>query len=274
MRLFIPISFLLLMCISTMFAHGDLDLRIKAITSEIESFPDSAALYFHRGKLRFQHEEYQASIDDIDMSITKGFQDELQNIYLAKSFFKLDELEDASTCLSSFLENDSGNVVGLNLKGRILFAQKDYEASALCFEQVIKLSVRSLPENYLEAANSWIESSNPDRYQKAVGILEIGIQNLGSIVTLQNQLIKIHLNANNSQKAINLQLSIIEKLRRKESAYFKLAEIYLQLGELEEAKNAALDAKHHLEKLPSRIRKNSAMKSLEDKIQKLINKVQ
>ena len=270
MKVYILFSFLLFLCNKPIKAHGDLDTRIEAITTAIQSNPDSASLYFARGKLRFQHEEYQESIDDINESITKGFSHELQNIYLAKSFFKLNNYREASDKLTLFLQADPNNVVGLNLKARILFGQQKFEESAQCFENVIQLAIKSLPENYLEAAQSWTASSNPNKYQKTVDILESGIKNLGTIVTLQNKLIEIHLQNQNGDKAVEVQLSIIEKNKRKETAYYKLAEIYIQLDEKENAKRAAKNALAHLEKLPRRFQQNSAMKDLNDKIHQLI----
>jgi len=274
MRLIALLPLLLLVCTSSTIAHGDLDLRIQAISAAIESSPDSASLYFQRGKLRFQHEEYQLSIDDINISINKGFSDDLQKIYLAKSLFNLEDYQSAQIHLGEYLSLDPENVVGLNLKGRILYAQKEYEKSALCFESVIDLTIKSLPENYLEAVQSWDASNHPDKHQKIFQILELGLENLGPIVTLQNKLIESHLKYNENAKAINLQKSIIDKSRRKESAYFKLAEIYYGLGEFENAKNALLNAQSHWNKLPRRIQNNSAMEMLRQNIKQLITKLQ
>jgi len=273
MRLFVSIPFFILMCITYVKAHGDLDLRIQAMTDAISTFPDSSELYFKRGKLRFQHEEYQSSIADINISIAKGYTNELQDIYLAKSHFRLKTYDKANYYLKLFLKEDPKNVVGLNLKGRILYAQQKYEESAICFENVIQLSIRSLPENYLEATQSWNASAHPDKYQKEVAILKLGLKNIGPIVTLQNKLIETHLQNNNKDKALAIQLEIIEKTRRKESAYFKLAEMYLELGEKANARMALYNAKTELEKLPLRIRRNAAMKTLLNKIEQLITKL-
>jgi len=273
MRLYIIMPFFILMCITSVRAHGDLDLRIQAVSEAIVLHPDSAELYFKRGKLRFQHEEYQLTIDDIHTSSNKGFHDDLQEIYLAKSFFRLDSFDLAQTHLQNFLKINPKNVVGLNLKGRILYGMEEYEASALCFEEVIQLSIRSLPENYLEAVLSWKASSHSDKYQKTVDILKLGLKNLGPIVTLQNELIETHLLNQNQEEAVAIQLKIIEKIRRKESAYFRLAEIYLRLNETDKAKLALDASKVELEKLPRRIRSNTAMKNLNEKIEQLITKL-
>jgi len=124
MRLFILIPFLSLVCIVFCRAHGDLDIRIKSISTSIELFPDSAALYFQRGKLKFQHEEYKESITDIHTSINKGFRSELQKIYLAKSLYELNKIDEADRDLNDFLDENPDNVVGLNLKGRIQYLLK------------------------------------------------------------------------------------------------------------------------------------------------------
>lgn len=270
MKLYVILSAVLLMFFSPLRAHGDLDERIEAVNVLIKSYPDSAALYFKRGKLKFQHEEYQASINDINESIAKGFDNELQNIYLAKALFKIEKYEHSFSKVSSFLQQDSNHVVALNLKGRILYAQGKYEASAESFEKVIHLSIRSLPENYLEAANAWSLSSHPNKYYKTTEILELGIKKLGPIITIQDRLIEIHMQYNHGKNAIATQMEIIDNKRRKESALFKLAELYIQLDKPLKAKKAASMANDHLEKLPLRIQKNAAMQSLKMKIQQLI----
>lgn len=273
MRLFLSMTFLLVICCYSLKAHGDLDVRIQAITTAIESYPDSAALYFQRGKLRFQHEEYRLSIDDINNSIEKGFYHEFQEIYLAKSLYKLEDFESAQKYLHDFLAVDPNNVIGLNLKGRILYAQHKYQASAQCFEDVINLTIKSLPENYIEAAQSWSLSEHPDKYLKEIQILEQGLKNLGSIISLQNKLIETHLKYGNVNAAVIIQNKIIDNTKRKESAYYKLAKIYFQFKENENAKQALQNANSEWEKLPLRIRKNTAMKSLKAKIELLITKL-
>ena len=102
------------MCISPAKAHGDLDTRIQEVTTAIESNPDSASLYFKRGKLRFQHEEYHEAIEDINKSISKGYDHELQNIYLAKALYKLENYHESLKKLKVFLSEDHNNVVALN----------------------------------------------------------------------------------------------------------------------------------------------------------------
>ncbi|MDF1697134.1 MAG: hypothetical protein P1U56_14925 [Saprospiraceae bacterium] len=274
MRLTVLLTLIILGLSSGMVAaHGDLDERIKAVSLDIEANPDSASLYFTRGKLRFQHEEYQKCIDDLSTSIQKGYIHDLHNLYLAKSYFQLENYRLATENLDEFDSQNPINVVSIKLRGRVLFAQKEYEASALCFEKVISKTIKSLPENYLEATESWLASSHSEKYQKTVAVLELGLKNLGKIITLQNKLIEVHLQFNQGKKATDLQEKIINSTQRKESAYFKLANMYLELGKREEAKKANQKAKIHLDKLPVRIRKNSAMKNLDLKIKELTTKL-
>ena len=52
-------------------AHGDLHKRILNVTEEIQKNPDSANLYFKRGKLYYQHNNYINSLKDFKYS--KGY---------------------------------------------------------------------------------------------------------------------------------------------------------------------------------------------------------
>jgi tetratricopeptide (TPR) repeat protein len=189
---------------------------------------------------------------------------------MAKCHHQLESYKVANQYVDLFLRNDPDNVVGLKLKGRILYSMQEYDSSAIYFEKVIQLSIRTLPENYLETAQSWTASALPDKYQKATNILELGLKNLGAVITLQNALIELHIQNQNKEKAFELQLKILENTKRKESAYVKLAELYIQFEEMEKAKSALIDAKAEWEKLPLRIRNNASMSSLIEKIEQLL----
>ena len=64
-RILLSVLLLNIFLLPSSFAHGDLDERILEVTEEIKASQDSAYLYFKRGKLYFQHEEYEKSIADL-----------------------------------------------------------------------------------------------------------------------------------------------------------------------------------------------------------------
>jgi len=275
MRLFVLIPLLSIICVVDLFAiHGDLDIRIQEVSAAIETHPDSAILYFQRGKLRFQHEEYEASIEDFHTSIAKGYTNELQKIYLAKSWHELLQYDKALLTLNDFLALNSDHVVAIKLKGKLLFDLQQFESAAAHFEKVIQLTIKSLPENYLDAANAWMASNHPRKYENTIDILNLGLKNLGPIITLQDRLILTLMEKGDYEQVINLQKEILAKSARKESAYFKLAEIYLHFDKKHLARDALHHASMHWDKLPLRIRKNTAMQALKNKISLLLHNLQ
>ena len=274
MRSFLKILLLFFITASTLVGeHGDLDKRIADLSSTIAISPDSAELYFQRGKLRLQHEEYELCIADIKTSMQKGYLHDFQNIYLAKSFINIKQYQNALLSLNDFDKLNPSHVVSMKLRAKALYGLNEFKSAAEWYEKVIHNTIKSLPENYLEASNAWMSSNVSSKYDKSVQILELGLEKLGPIITLQNELIEIHLVNENYDKAIEQQKSIIDHTQRKESSLYRLAEIYAQIGDDENAIIALKEAKIHLDNLPLRIRKNSAMQALDQKIKQLTTKL-
>lgn len=248
-------------------SHGDLDIRIKEATESIHKDSENEELYFNRGKLYYQHEEYQKGISDFQTALNKGYTDKLTYLYLSKCYFNLDDYENADTQVQLYFAIDSSHVVAHNHYGKILFEKHEFEKSANEFQYVIDNSIRTHPENYINTADSWSALGTEEGDQKAIAILENGLENQGRIPSLQNHLIKTLMEVNKYEQAIELQKSIIETKNRKEAAYYRLYEIIYASGDKEEAQKALLQAHEAWNSLPFRIKKNSAMIKLKQDIE-------
>jgi len=239
------------------FSHGDLDIRIQQATQSIAAEPDNEELYFHRGKLYYQHEEYQKGIADFQTAQEKGFEGELVHLFLAKCYYSQKDYCKAESEVHIFYKINPDHVIAHNLYGKILYQKKAYAQSASEFQYVIDHSIQAKPENYINAANSWsaLESESGDR--QAIALLEKGLDDLGPVVSLQQKLISTLMDTKRYAQAIALQKSIIDTKNRKESAYYTLYELTLASG------NIAANAWNLL---PQRIKRNSAMITLKQKI--------
>ena len=65
-------SFLLILLTFSSLAHDDLHDRIQVITADIHKFPQDIDLYYQRGILYLEHENYRVAIRDLRYCEKKG----------------------------------------------------------------------------------------------------------------------------------------------------------------------------------------------------------
>jgi tetratricopeptide (TPR) repeat protein len=266
MPTFLRISIFLLLVLFyipvTSFAHGDLDERIAEVTKEIEMHPDSAYLYFKRGSLRYQHEEYALAAEDLKTSSAKGYEDVILDLTFSKTYFKLDSQLLALHFANKILTSDSLNVNAMKMVGKAYYAIDSFEQSALAFENVIDHTIRTFPFNYIDAATSWEKTDEVIGFSKAQKMLERGIEELGPIISLYERLIQLGLEHDRLDVAIQYQTAIIDIMQRKEHVLFKRGKMYQMMDKNDLAKADFKSALSSIELLPERAKNNSAMRQL------------
>jgi len=244
------------------FPHGDLDKRIIEITKEIKVAPDSAYLYLKRGKLFLQHEDFNKSIKDLKKSKSLGYQTIEQKLLFAKAYKNLGEYEMSIAFCKDILSKNPKNVRAIKLKAQIYFSQSNFYKSALAFENVIRYSNQSLPENYVEASQAWESLNTEEGFKRATSIIYKGINKLGPLMSLYSKLIDLAIKQKHYDSAIETQLQIIKLSPRKETAYYKLSDLYLLNNIPKNALESLNLAKAHFDKLPTRLQNTSFMKEL------------
>ena len=244
------------------FAHGDLHERIVKVTKEIKAAPDSVYLYLKRGKLYYQHESYQKSINDLNTSKSLGYNSVEQNLLFAKAYLKLEDYKTSLSYSENILSKDSENVHAHKIKAHALLKLEKFYHSAESFEAVINYATQSFPQNYIDASMAWEFINNDEGNQRANSIIEKGIENLGHLISLYNRLIDLSIKQKNYDVAITKQHRVISLSPRKESAYYKLCELYLLNNNTEKALESLNIAKEHYNNLSVRLQQTSFMKEL------------
>jgi len=264
---FLPFQLLLstLFC-ATAFAHGDLDERILKVSEEIEIKSDSAFLYFKRGKLFYQHNEPNKSISDFNTSMRLGHSSDEQNLLFAKNYLKLEDYFNAKLYSNKILMIEPLNVNALQVKAHAFFGMGNFKESALLFEKVINNVNQSLPKNYINASTSWESLNNEEGFEKSKQVIYRGINELGDLVSFYDRIIEIALNQKDYELAITTQKKVVDLANRKENAYYKLSELYLQNNEGTLALESLNLADDYFKKLPLRIQNTGSMKELSEKI--------
>ena len=229
-------------------------------------FPDSASLYVKRGKLYLHHGQFSKSLKDLKKSKLLNYNSFEQNFLIAQVYYKIGDYYSAEIVCNKLLEFDKQNVSVLNLKAHNYLTDNKFVLAAKSFEEVINYSVKTFPNNYLNAAEAWEMTQTESGYHNAVTIIQQGINDLGSLVTLNKELIRMYLKSNNFSEAIKIQLNIIEQSTRKETPYYELSQIYRLKGNSNKSFEYLVKARKRLYKLPKRIQYTTAMKELLIKI--------
>ncbi len=250
---------------STLFAHGDLDKRIKKVSKEIKENPSNPDLYLKRGTLYFQHEEYKKSIKDYKRCSKLGMNSNALNFCYARSYEKQGFHKKALQHLDKVLKSDSLDVKAWRLQGLVLFKEKKYCDAATSYDKVLTHAIAAYTENFLEASKAW-EHCASIKNDNAVNVILQGIQKLGPLTVFHQRLVELHLSKKDYTSALNFQNKIIQSLTRKEHATYKRALIYQQAGKKAAAQNDLTVALDLIENLPRRFRKTKAIIDLKKKI--------
>ena len=250
-------------------AHGDLHERIVLVTKEIKVTPDSSYLYLKRAKLRYQHESYNKSISDLKKSKLLGYNSVEQKLLFAMDYFKLNDYQSTLLYTENILSQNAQNVHAIKIEAETNLKLENYCESAVSFEKIIEYATQSFPENYIDASTAWELLNTEEGFNQAISIIQKGIEKEGSLITLYNRLIDLAISHNDYNFAILKQLEVIKFSPRKETAYYKLNELYLIINERDKALESLKLAELHYNKLPSRTKNTSFMKDL---IKKIISK--
>ncbi|MDY2586718.1 tetratricopeptide repeat protein [Winogradskyella aquimaris] len=248
-------------------AHGDLHKRITNVTEEIQKNPDSAKLYFKRGKLYYQHNNYENSLEDFKNAKKLGLQSAEQDFLIAKSNYHLEKYSKSKRLIKRILRKESINVRALKLLADIYFKKGGYKKSALLYEEVIYNSKVTFPEYYLYASQAWRAANTMDCFERSQSILLKGLEKLGDIIVLYDQLISNYIEIKDFNSAIKFQEKVIKMSNRKERAFLRLADIQIHKELFNEAEISITQAEENFKKLPHRIRNAKFMREFYSELQ-------
>ena len=120
------------MCTYNLNAHGDLHERILKISEEIKVNPDSAILYFKRGKLFYQHNNFKNSLKDLNKSADLGYFNLEQDFLFAKNYYKLKKYRSSLHFTAKILKVQPNNVNAYKLVGKVYFKRSSTSAFYFC----------------------------------------------------------------------------------------------------------------------------------------------
>ena len=175
--LFVIISFTSTFLVN---AHGNLTIRINKKTSEIKLNPNNSKLYYERGFLYHQHEEYDKAIKDYKKAKKLGFTDKLLYYRTAESYYVWTKYKLALKASSKYLEIDNIDVKINKLHAQILFELNRLDEAVQYYTLFLDNVVDPRPGDFVELS-SFIIASQKD-YPKAIQIIDKGLEKLGENV--------------------------------------------------------------------------------------------
>ncbi|MDO6759985.1 hypothetical protein Q4566_07210 [Tamlana sp. 2_MG-2023] len=260
---------LCLLSVSLIYAHGSLTKRIKEKSIEIRKQPKNPKLYFERGYLYEQHEEFNKAIKDYSKSEKLGNSEAVLYYRKAQTYYHSGHFSKALKASNKALVKDGLNVKLNKLQGEILIQLGAYQEALKYYRFFIENTVDTNPEDYIVYSSIFlgIDSSN---YEKAIQILDAGLIKIGKgTFTLQLKKLKYLEASSQVNKVIEQYNYFILSAYRKEFWYYKKAKYLFENKKILDCKIAIQQAQTAIVLLPDKFKNTSGIKNLENEINKL-----
>jgi predicted Zn-dependent protease len=273
MKKFIVIFIVFNLCCSYTYAHGNLSIRIKEKTQEISKHPRKAVLYFERGYLYQQHYEYQKAINDYKKAEKLGHADNLLNFRKSKSYFESKKFKKALIALKPYYIKNPLDIKAHKLEAQILNKLKRYHESLSANEYVFNNTIDLRPNDVISYSES-ILLVDAKNYNKAIYIIELGLQKLGTnVIVLQLKKLELFKKGNQVENTIQLLNELIIKQHRKEYWYYKKAEYLFEIGDVIKSNIALQQSIISTKELSLKSQNTAALKKLLIDIHNLEEKI-
>ena len=264
MRFLIQIFLSLLIC-AVGYAHGDLHERIVQLSKQIKQKPNLDSLYVMRGQLYYFHTDYANAEKDFFTAVKLGYTGEDINYWQARLCLDMEKYNRGITHISTYLSCYHNDVSAIRIYAQLLSANCDFNQAADYYQKVIALTSGVLPKNYLELVAA-LQQAN--RFDEAAEWLKNGIDRLGSLPAFQTALIALYRQQNNVDGILTIYRQQVKQANRKETYYYKLAELYDELGKADSAYLYLNQATMAVNQLPLHIKQTLAMQQLMTNIKK------
>ena len=258
---------------SFLYAHGSLSKRIKEKTAEIEKHPKNSTLYFERGFLYEQHEEFNKAIEDYLKSEELGYSKYLLLHYRkAQTYYHNYNFYKALESSSLYLKKDSVDVKINKLHAQILVQLNKHQKAIKYYSYFVNNAIDINPNDIIEYSTIYLEKDK--NYTTALEVLEVGLQKLGiDIFSLQLKKLDYLEASFQIDKAIEQYNYFILNTNRKEFWYYKKATYLSENNKNEDAIIAVQQAKFAVLALNDKFQNTIAIKDLQSKIYNLENKI-
>lgn len=258
-------SFVLALAARNLFAHGDVHLRIEALTQQIAVSPNSrtnATLFFQRADLYRSDGDWTNALADLDR--VARLDPALVRVDFLRGlvYFQANHPEAALAPLDKYLAPKPKDEEAYATRARVLKKLGNYKASVADYTTALALDAAN-PELFIERAEAWRALG---KSEEALRGLDEGIHKLGPLVTLELPAVELELGLKHYDAALARIDTVSARLQRKETWLVRRAEILHQAGREEESKKNYREALAAIERLPAAHRGTRMTTELEARI--------
>jgi tetratricopeptide (TPR) repeat protein len=240
-------------------AQGERDL----LDQLIEKTPGEQLLYIKRGESWSRDGEYDRALADFDTAARLG--DPAQLLFpRGQTWYRMGQFDQALGCFDELLDRNPDDVVALAYRARILRDTGRREAAVSDFEALFRLRPKSDPGYYLSVAQLSLDV--PGRgVNGALGFIDQGIANLGTLVSLQDYAIALEIQRKDYHAALLRLESLHPQLGKSPDWKVKKGKLLAAMDRKQESQQFLLQAQQQLQSLrptPARIALQTELSNL------------
>lgn len=264
---------LLLPCVPSLFAHGDLHDRILELTEKLKTAPDKITLYWQRAELHRLHEDWKLALADYDQVAELNPDFAGLDLGRAKAWLGGQQFAQAKPALDRFLSRFPQHPEGYLIRARVQRGLGKELLAAADYTKAIQSYSEPEPALYIERSQA-LAAAGPEHFDEAIRGLDEGTQRLGATSTLQVIAIDMEVKAKRYDEALLRLDQVAAKMPRKESWLLRRAEILEMAGRFVEARQAVADAFKAVEDLPEARRSTKSIAYLEQMLNQVLERLE
>jgi tetratricopeptide (TPR) repeat protein len=246
-KIFSSSILILLLFANFSYCHvGEHDL-ISLLSEQIINDPENPDLYFKRASQHRYAGHFERALTDFSKAKSLESDYHLADLGMGLVFLDSGWYKTAEVYLNSFLKESPNHIVGMTSLARSLAGQGKGGESAGVYLRILNITEKPSPEFYIEMADSYLIAKS---YSQAIESLDMGINTLGHITSLDQKALDIELQNNLMEQAIRRLDSLIEYSPQKERWLYKKGQLLESQGNYSGAKDSYVKALDHYNSRP------------------------
>jgi tetratricopeptide (TPR) repeat protein len=243
-------------------AHGTHSTILARVDEHLAAQPLSGDLWYQRGVLEFEHEDWAAAALDFENAQRHAPGKFPVLWWQGRILDQQGNFQDAKSALDRFLAETPGHWGGLASRARIEARLGMHREALDDFRAALAAHPEAGPDLVDEVAQALARNGAVD---EAVRVLEVGIKRLGPIPSLQLKVIEVEVAARRFDSALSRLDAMQRSAPRPEPWMEKRASILAQAGRHGESRAAWQALVNHLESLPAIERDSHSMVLLSER---------
>lgn len=242
-------------------AHGAGHEAILALTADLAKRPGDPELLLQRGERHRIHGDLAAARADLSAALSNN--PALHPARLRLALVDRDEgrLADALQRLDIVVAAETTNLLARTARAEVLSRAGRHADALPDLERVVAESRAVRPDLHLSLARTRL-AANTNDWRSALADVELGLQRLGPIPSLQNFALELEEGGRDFDAAIRRIDGILDAANRKERWFLRRGDLHRRAGRDKEARADYRRALEALDALPERLRRTIASEEL------------